>query len=132
MSPEKTVQLVELWTGTNKPGTQVAAELDITRDALREAVHRMGLKPTKTRPVAAIARTSELIRSEIIEREPGPLPVTGMAPGAIAVPRPLWELSAQACRWPVNDGGPFLFCAEPRIPGCPYCAHHRDVARGRK
>lgn len=46
-----------------------------------------------------------------------------------AIPREqlktLFDLGAAECRWAVNDGGPFLFCAAPvAFDGCPYCASH--------
>lgn len=39
----------------------------------------------------------------------------------------LLDLEPNDCRYPVNEGGPFLFCAEPSAKGSSYCAHHRDL-----
>lgn len=36
----------------------------------------------------------------------------------------LMDLDAHDCRWPVNSGGPFRFCAAKQFSGSSYCAHH--------
>lgn len=42
------------------------------------------------------------------------------------VPLPLMQRCRHQCGWPVNDGGPFLFCAQPKAPGDRhYCGYHR-------
>ena len=47
-------------------------------------------------------------------RDPGPLPNT--------IPVNLFERTG--CAWPVNEGGPFLFCNAMRHESSPYCPHH--------
>lgn len=55
--------------------------------------------------------------------------------------KPLIELDANGCRWPVSDDLPaehslcremqsarHLFCGEPADSGCPYCVKHRALA----
>lgn len=45
--------------------------------------------------------------------------------------KPLADLDWCDCRWPTNDaapGEPHLFCAEPAMPGRPYCAAHYRLA----
>lgn len=47
------------------------------------------------------------------------------------MPVTLLDLKPDACRWPVNDGGPFLFCGEVvASPLRPYCAAHAARAVG--
>jgi len=46
-------------------------------------------------------------------------------------PLTLLELEPGDCRWPVNDGSPFLFCAAPAATGGPYCACHAAMSIGR-
>ncbi|RWX78283.1 hypothetical protein EPK99_06530 [Neorhizobium lilium] len=42
----------------------------------------------------------------------------------LAVAKPLHELARNECHWPLNQGGPFLFCGAKKQLG-PYCmAHH--------
>lgn len=42
----------------------------------------------------------------------------------------LLELEPGQCRWPVNDGAPFLFCAAPSLRGSSYCACHASLSVG--
>tara|TARA_R100000655_G_scaffold91566_1_gene132320 strand:+ start:114 stop:344 length:231 start_codon:yes stop_codon:yes gene_type:complete len=42
----------------------------------------------------------------------------------------LLDLEPDSCRWPVNDGDPYLFCAAPRVAGSSYCACHAARAVG--
>lgn len=37
---------------------------------------------------------------------------------------PLEQLERCHCRWPINQGGPFLFCSAEKLRGSPYCAPH--------
>lgn len=39
----------------------------------------------------------------------------------------LLDLEPNDCRYPMNEGGPFLFCAEPAAEKSSYCSHHRDL-----
>jgi hypothetical protein len=44
----------------------------------------------------------------------------------------LFELAAGACRWPSRhdlDDPRFSWCAEPTLPGGPYCAVHAERSR---
>jgi len=43
---------------------------------------------------------------------------------------PLLDLDHDQCRWPVNDGGPFLFCADPVGGSSSYCALHAALSVG--
>ncbi|WP_281407601.1 GcrA family cell cycle regulator [Neorhizobium sp. P12A] len=36
----------------------------------------------------------------------------------------LLDVGSSECKWPLNAGGPFLFCADTAVGGN-YCAHHR-------
>lgn len=38
----------------------------------------------------------------------------------------LVELNNRQCHWPVNSGGPFLFCAAEAKEGKLYCTHHHS------
>lgn len=45
------------------------------------------------------------------------------------VPLPLMRRKANQCGWPVNDGGPWLFCAQPKAAGDRhYCDYHRTLS----
>jgi len=42
----------------------------------------------------------------------------------------LMDLQSGQCKWPVNDGDPFLFCAAPALPGSSYCGCHAAISVG--
>lgn len=56
-------------------------------------------------------------------------------PGAFGAPQvagvSLMMLTEHRCKWPINDGGPFLFCGEAKQTGRPYCAFHASAALGK-
>ena len=35
------------------------------------------------------------------------------------------------CKWPINDGGPMIFCGEVKQLDRPYCAFHATEAIGK-
>lgn len=41
----------------------------------------------------------------------------------------LHEIEGRECRWPLNNGSPFAFCAADTEKGATYCVHHRMRAR---
>lgn len=63
-------------------------------------------------------------------------------PGRFGAPQvagmPMWDdvrgrsmLTQHRCAWPLNDGGPFLFCGEVKRADRPYCAYHATAALGK-
>lgn len=43
----------------------------------------------------------------------------------------LMMLTEHRCKWPINDGGPFLFCGEAKKSDRPYCAFHAQASIGK-
>ena len=43
----------------------------------------------------------------------------------------LMMLTECRCKWPLNDGGPFLFCGEVKRSDRPYCAFHATASIGK-
>lgn len=58
-----------------------------------------------------------------------------MREGAFADPHVagvnLTMLTEHRCKWPINGGGPFLFCGEAKQSGRPYCAFHATSSIGK-
>lgn len=90
--------------------------------------------------IAAIKQMSGLTAAEMCERIPGSsrnsiigfcyrndLDLSNRATGIL-----LENLKPHQCKWPINDGGPYLFCGKGREPGSPYCHEHkcRSVGNG--
>lgn len=78
----------------------------------------------------------EAARREAEEFESGASPFLQIHAGdsdRIATAKTLIDLGPHDCKWPLNDGGPFLFCAAPKFGGSrSYCAHHmlRGMPKG--
>lgn len=51
--------------------------------------------------------------------------------GRLLVAKELLPLKSCECAWPLNDGGPFIFCAAEVVTGSPYCAHHKARSKGK-
>ena len=122
--------------GTNFSRNAVAGQLHKLRAATRGGETRRR-RPAKEEPEPEPAPEPA---PRLIQRPPCPPPATAKAPEpapSIAQPgqrapvtlleRELWQ-----CRWPVNDGNPYLFCGARKGDHDPvYCRHHRGVATGR-
>lgn len=39
----------------------------------------------------------------------------------------LADLESNDCRYPINDGAPYLFCAEPQKDESSYCPEHHHL-----
>ena len=141
-----------------KTARQIAAHFGVSRNAiiglvsrdktLREIgfAHSPGPQNTgrkrdlsiaaKRRRGFARGRKEALVRLEVI---PTPsiadlLDAVPDTPGLFGAPQvagmPLIMLTDCRCKWPLNDGGPFLFCGEAKQPSRPYCAYHSTAALG--
>lgn len=75
----------------------------------------------KPAPILVASKRSALPKPWLPPQEPlQSTPVT-------LIDREPWQ-----CRWPMNDGGPFLFCGARKGDYDPnYCPHHRCMATGR-
>lgn len=40
-------------------------------------------------------------------------------------------VDCEGCTWPLNDGGPYLFCGHDKFGKYSYCEHHHERSRGR-
>lgn len=118
---------------------QLADELGCTKSTVAGKVNRLGL-PGRREQMTAKLREAPNALAPIVrgqKRPPRPKPEAPELT-AIAMPEPslddakipreqlkhLWELEPGECKFPVNDGGPYLFCAGPAVDGSPYCGGH--------
>lgn len=134
-------RLTILTTGwaQGKSQSQLADELGCTSSAVAGKVNRLGLPGRREQMLAKLRETRDalapIIRSS---RKRPPRPQLDPELPAIALPAPslddakipreqlkhLWELEHGMCKFPVNDGGPYLFCAAKAIDGSHYCHPH--------
>lgn len=47
----------------------------------------------------------------------------------LATGKTLVDLGPHECHWPLNNGGPYLYCADAAAEGTAYCALHAHRAR---
>jgi GcrA cell cycle regulator len=117
---------------------QIAERMRSTRNAVLGKVHRLGCKLIDLNGDKRTARFPHGGRAP--RRAPRRPPVAKMAappetPAVTVVPvesatQPctLMDLQPDSCKWPINDGNPFLFCGAPRRDDGPYCEHHARKA----
>jgi GcrA cell cycle regulator len=77
-------------------------------------------KSTKTRLVASPRKPVQMQFRTPAPSDPG---MTGTR---------LEDLRSRQCKWPLNDGGPFLFCAAPAGVSENYCPYHKEKGIMRK
>lgn len=125
-SPDEKARLVEL-TRAGLTAAQIAASF-----AGRSKSAVIGLwnrDPILREARGAMAKTAT--RKRIVRPRPAAPRVPAVVAGTL-----LEDIPPGCCHWPINDGGPFLFCAEPvdhdeRRSFPHYCGAHADMARGR-
>lgn len=69
----------------------------------------------------------EAARREAAEFDAGTAELLKIAPmDELRLPmgKELTDLAPHDCRWPLNNGSPFIFCAASQFQGSAYCAHH--------
>ena len=92
-----------------------------TRGALAGRLRRL---KDRERPVAALP---VITVDKPKAKPPAPISEPPQSTPVTLLDREPWQ-----CRWPVNDGGPFLFCGAAKGDYDPtYCQHHRRMATGR-
>jgi GcrA cell cycle regulator len=119
--------------------SQIAREIDVTRNAVIGKLSRLGLNRPKndagykrpSAPRSVVTRQVRMLRIMHAEMEAAARgePV---ADEAISVARrcSLLELNAESCRWPLGRPGTddFAFCGNAPVEGLPYCPGHARLA----
>lgn len=137
-------------------GSQMAADLGVTRNAVIGKLHRIGLRREQTykaggpRPPRPRASRPPRLKAEPrlprkppkwnpktrivdnINLQPEPIPMPEFVDNIIPVGqrKTLLELKEDSCRWPIGDPGTkdFFFCGGVSVSGLPYCKYHCRVA----
>lgn len=139
-TPDRIAQLKRLFD-EGLTCSQIAREIDVTRNAVIGKLSRLGLnrpkndngyrRPSTPRSVPARQTQVRLLRQMHAEMEAAEL-------GASAVNEPLsearrcslLELNSESCRWPLGRPGThdFAFCGNAPVGGLPYCPGHARMA----
>lgn len=137
--PEERIAELEKLTVAGLSAAQIAMRLGVTRNAvcgrwdrdpLLRARRKLAPKPAP-RPRAVAPKPSP--RPRVAVPKPKFTPV--WHPADTKGPKPLdltlLQLTATACKWPINDDNPFRFCGVDKpVEGGPYCPYHTKVASG--
>lgn len=132
-----------------KSASEIGAHFGVSRNAVIGLVHRnkelreIGFKRSpgpqnieKVRAISVAATRGKNVRGGkvSVNRLKAVAPPIE-APEPVDAPEPrnltLMELTERTCRWPVNDGGPFLFCGCEAGLDRPYCDFHTELAKGK-
>lgn len=117
--------------------SQIAREIDVSRNAVIGKLSRLGL----SRPKDVLMRRQRVPREVTRKSQVRVLRKLHAAMAAPAAPvafeevnaQPrcsLFELGQQSCRWPIGWPGTesFGFCGSAPLEGFPYCAGHARLA----
>jgi GcrA cell cycle regulator len=141
-TPEREARALRLYLREDFTAAEVADALGcgFSRAAVIGKIRRLGFLKRDTAAAAAPSAAAKFVCRPRIEtrlpprRPPAPMPPLREVPPT-GVPRHLAGLSANSCRWPIDDPGPgrmhtVLFCAGPATHGA-YCAAHFALAHAR-
>jgi GcrA cell cycle regulator len=128
------LEMAALWNN-GKTSNEIAAEYRMSRGSFMGLVHR---NREKFNPKPALPAFVKVVEARERKRNPdmkAPAPpITITAPLFSDQPEfdrfPLVQIGPRNCRWPVNEGGPFLFCGRftddhKRV----YCKKHTERAK---
>lgn len=144
-TPTQDEQVLALWQGGCSAG-EIEARLhgEKSRNAILGRLHRLRqtmpeiddgrvkrprtTKPraptVKTVPVPHPPRQTQTLRRILEPVEPPVVIVRVHEVAPNGEPAPLLALCSAACKWPVNSGGPYLFCNKVRRGDGSYCDEH--------
>lgn len=140
--PEERIAEFKKLTAAGLSASQIAMRLGITRNAvcgrwnrdpLLKARRKLVPKPAP-RPRTAAPNPSPSPRVAVPKPKSRPImrqtvPVPDVAPVSLGID--IMALGTTTCKWPINDGNPFLFCgADKPVEDGPYCPYHAKVASG--
>lgn len=145
-SDERVQKLRDLWND-GLSASQIAARLGgVSRNGVIGKAHRIGLGThslahAPDKPRLQKQKPEQFVRPKKVNVTPPPPPkpvkVAPPAPQPVITvqkPKPfmttLLDLQCDECKWPMNDGGPFLFCGHPQHAGGAYCEYHHLVSVG--
>lgn len=120
---EEAVATLKRLREQNKPYSVIASVLGVSVRAVTGKVDRLGLPPRDTSQSAAFARWGDR------KAKGRPTPPSFPAPVPEPHMTPVGLMDRTGCAWPVNDGGPYLFCNQPRQENSDYCTHHFQRSR---
>jgi GcrA cell cycle regulator len=113
--------------------SQIAKRFGVSRNVIvgiafrNRAFFPEKLRSRSTRPKkAAPPPRKDETRKPYTPHEQGPIPVHDYDVKRLHYAKRLEDLFPGECKWPINNGGPYLFCAAKTAGK--YCQHHQSRA----
>lgn len=119
---QKVAALRDLIEVRGMSASQAGAILGTSRNAVIGQCGRDGIQMRPPR-VANDRSASDGRKVRIVANNVSIPPPAGIG-HVVVIGRPLEDIPPNGCKWPINDGGPFLFCCAPRGDHHAYCHHH--------
>jgi GcrA cell cycle regulator len=130
-TPERVTTLRNLWS-RGLSASQIAGELDTSRNAVLAKAWRLDLSRSAPAPKPRPQRDEAArIRDKTAAADIEAILAAWVRPGIDIARKPLTDLEADDCKWPVGEPGQaaFGFCACRRVAGAPYCSTHLNRSR---
>jgi GcrA cell cycle regulator len=111
---------------------QIADEMALSRNAVLAKLWREGLSRQTPAPKPRPQRDEAAkLRDKTASADIEALLASWVRPGVDVARKPLVELEAEDCKWPIGEPGTagFGFCACRRVAGAPYCTAHLERSR---
>lgn len=156
---DKVREMAHMWNVRGLSMGQIGSELRMSRQQVAGIIYRNREKfkrrntlnqrvktarPEAEEPIVTAAQKANERRKAFhavkVAEQAKAAPVTPVEPetdgkeydaARLPMAKDLMGLGSCDCRWPLNDGGPFLFCAEEVITGSVYCRHHKARSKGK-
>ena len=121
-TPEKIAKLLELTAGSMS--RSIAAEtMGVTKSAVTGAIDRLRLSGVRVDVHPSVFKTRGGRPRKPVGRI---LPPKAPPPDGLKM-APVTLFERTGCAFPVNDGGPYLFCNLPVHDQSPYCDYHGSL-----
>jgi len=125
------VKASELWND-GLSASQIAASFDVSKSVIIGLAYRQrSLFPERKKrvnPLREIEKKRETIAQELLGPEATDITPTNYDNSRKTLAKGLVDLSADECRFPLDNGHPFMFCAAAAREGSAYCHHHHTRA----
>jgi GcrA cell cycle regulator len=129
------VKASELWKD-GLSAAKIAAQFDVSRGVIIGLAHRQrNLFPERrerVNPLSAATKKKTTLAQELLGPEEIDIKPTEYDEARKSLAKGLVDLKSDECRFPLDNGHPFMFCAASTHKASAYCSHHHFRAYRKK